>query len=139
MTALLRFAEQFECASSGPRVRFNAQGERKIGGCFEGVATGSFVDAQVESFGPLRAVFGIDSGTDDPGFAGPVVNQLRGFNRAQDADAIDNRFCERRQLMGVQFVDVKAVSLPIFVQDDREIEVRLLFQPGDVGGDFGRF
>ena len=71
------------------------------------------------------------------GFA--AFNDGRQINRADVRDGGHNFARLRRTLVGIQFVNIKSVRLPIFMQAKREVEIWLAFQPADMRGDFASF
>ena len=119
-------------------MRLDTEMEVEIGGSLEGVIEAGFVDDEIESFSPLRTIHGIDGRTNDSTIAGPVINAVGGFDRAKFADGIDDVFRKGGKIVGIQFVNVKAVGFPIFVENQGEIEERLLVEPRNVGSDLSR-
>ena len=58
-------------------------------------------------------------------------------NRTDHLHGFDNLFRKRRLGIRVLFVKIKSVRLPVLVQAEIQIKIRLPFQPGDVRADFG--
>ncbi len=116
----------------------NASAYREVGGGFQRIGKAGFMGQEEESFGPVRARAGINFRPNDTGMSGAALNGVRKVDGASNRGAGDNGFGKRGTVVGVKFIDVEAVSFPVFVQAKAEIERRLLVQPGDVSEDFRR-
>src|SRR5436190_13232198 len=87
---------------------------------------------QKKRLGPLRTRTRISAGTNEAVLCWAPFDNFRIINRADLADPLKHRLRERGTIVGIEFVKVKAVRLPIFVQTEAQIKIGLSFQPGDM-------
>ena len=113
--------------------------QRKIRRRFKRVGESCLVHDQVKCFSPLRSRMRVEVGSNDSIFRRAVFNNFRGINRTNFCNFRDDSFGKRWTIFRVQLVNVKTVRLPIFVQAQAEIKLRLAFQPRAVRPDFGCF
>ena len=63
-----------------------------------------------------------------------TIHARPGFiDRAHSADSVHYLWREGMRVIRIQLINIKPVSLPILVQAEAEIEVRLSFEPGNMG------
>ena len=78
----------------------------------------------------------VDVGADDSVLRGATFDQFVWVDGANFGDCFNHGFGQGSAVVGVLFVEIKAVRFPVFVQQEAKVEVRLAFEPGDVRGDF---
>jgi hypothetical protein len=92
-----------------------------------------------EGLGPLGSLVGIENGPDDAAGGGASVDGGREVDGADGLDGLDHGGGEGGVLVGVEFIDVKPLGLPILMEAEGQVEIGLLMKPGHMGLDFGGF
>lgn len=115
-----------------------AGGEVEGGGRFERVGERRVVSEEVDGFGPLVALKRVGGGANQAARDGfPAIDDRGGFDRAAFLDGGEHGVDVAGAVGGVELVKIEAFGLPVFVKADREIEIRLVLEPADVGADLG--
>lgn len=90
--------------------------------------------AQVDRLGPLFSQQRIGNRPDDAGFGNrESIDDGRRFDWACPGAGVEHRPGKTPLAGGIQFVDVQALRLPVFVQAEGEIEIWLALQPAGMG------
>lgn len=103
----------------------DAHREREIRRGFQSVGKPRLVRDEEEGFGPLRAGARIEVGADDAVLRRAAFDGFRTVNWAEVANASDHGFSQRRLVVGILFIEVESLRLPVFVQAQAKIEGRL--------------
>ena len=96
-----------------------------------------FVRDKVESLGPLRTFRRVNVGPDDATLRRTIFDHRRKVDGTNLRYGLHHLLAQRRLVIGVDFVNVESVRFPIFMQAERQIEVRLLVEPGNVRANLG--
>jgi len=96
------------------------------------------VCAEVDRLGPVGAHERIADRTDDARFIdGAAVDGRGRIDRTVRRDGVDHRAREAGAKFRVQLVEIEAGGLPVFVDAERDVEARLMAEPGDVRANLG--
>ena len=126
-------ADRLQKSSRGGDEGLDAGRKGKVGRGFEGEGVAGAVLKEPEGFGPQGTRERIDVGMNESAVGGAVFDDGREIDGADGGDLLDGFSRLRGTPVGIQFVEVEAVRFPVFVQTQREVEIRLALEPGDVG------
>ena len=96
------------------------------------------MDVKVNRLGPALEQAAVAGGADNAAAGVASVDFVLKVDRAGRPHRFNDRLGKSRPSAAVQFVEIKSLCLPVFVQAKREVERRLPLQPGDMGADLRR-
>lgn len=88
---------------------------------------------QVKRLRPIRPSFPIGRRADNAPVRRPAFNDRRAVNRAHRRHRRRDSFGRRRPTLGIELVQVKPLRLPVFMQQNGQVEGWLPLQPIHVG------